>query len=1294
MKLKTFSPILLILTIPFSLLAINMEQLYKNEAPSWNDKIILLRQKIKEHQKDSLQIKIGNWYATPVLISPYFRTTHYPEIKIDLEQKINKKSAWIKRPNWKDGCIIDFSPRIVNSCVYLYRKIETNTNVKLKISLGSDDCFHLWLNKKLIAAKQVYRGARPDQELITLNLKKGTNHLLFKVTNKNGGSGFYFKFLNAGIYAYISKKLQKDYPKETNWLIQDSCSVLERETKKYDIDQILIGLLKDNNTTKIQKLVHTAIKSFPQDQQLNQQLQQLQKSKNSQTNHAEWLKMYVKICKARRKYILQPLLNKCTEIVFAKHQVFGSRSGIYLITETEGCEAPSSLYKIDLTPETKNKYAKTSILFDGKEGIIRDPELSYDAKRLLFAWRQTREHISTKTLTDAPETGNYQIYEMELATGKIRQLTFDNTYGANFEPCYLPNDDIIFSSARIVQHITCGWGDCSNLFLMNKDGKYARRIGFDQVNTAFPTVMPDGRVIYTRRDYNDRGQSAAHALFQMAVDGTGQTELYGNQTGTPNSFQHSRGIPGTKKILTIIGGYHTTQGGKIAIMDPFKGRQKSDGLIQYPENITPPCGDSYNDQYGKKGLQYSNPYPITEKTFLVSSSTSIINGYKLYFMWADGRRELLAADPTINCMQAIPIIKRKKPVTRPSLVDYRKKDAVVFLQNAYFGPASKRIKPGSIKKLRVVEILYKNSTIGWGMGGGPGGKRHTVTNSGHPLASFDAKKIIGDATVYPDGSAMFKIPANTPVYFQLLDENNRVIQFMRSWATLMPGENLSCVGCHEDKNDTPMITGVTNLMAMKHGVEELKPFYGPPRGFRYLEHVQPVFDKYCIKCHNPEGSAKKLVLTEEPKVFDPDSKKKWALSYYNLTKARPGAHPEQYELWGEIWSRFGPAKADEPNQYIDWWTRFELMKPYPAYRSGSLKSRLIKILDSGHHGVKLPQKAMDGLCAWIDLNIPYCGDYDEGNTWNPEETEYYYHRVALRKINEKINEQNIQELINSKYLKKYKKEHPALILSSWNKKTVFRLEANDTISWSYKMPGGCQDSWVLDNGHVLTSGGNKVCEVDKNGKEVWTYTSPTNVKTEIHSCQPLPNGKFLIAEGGMNRLIEVDNKGKICKIIPVKVAGNAHKQMRIARKTKRNTYVVCCEGENIVREYSSTGKTIREIKASTMKAKNIAWKAVHSVWPLDNGNLLIGGGYGATLIEIDKKNRIVWKLTPEDVPEIGLKYVSGFQRLKDGTTIITAYNSKYPIFAIDKCKNIIWRINKKELGHVTNVKVIPCLKNK
>jgi len=71
-------------------------------------------------------------------------------------------------------------------------------------------------------------------------------------------------------------------------------------------------------------------------------------------------------------------------------------------------------------------------------------------------------------------------------------LTFGRGF-ADYEGAYLPNGDIIFNSTRCVQIVDCWWTEVSNLYTCDKDGRYLRRLSFDQVHTNYPTVLEDGR---------------------------------------------------------------------------------------------------------------------------------------------------------------------------------------------------------------------------------------------------------------------------------------------------------------------------------------------------------------------------------------------------------------------------------------------------------------------------------------------------------------------------------------------------------------------------------------------------------------------------------------------------------------------------------------------------------------------------------------------------------------------------------------------------------------------------------
>jgi hypothetical protein len=121
--------------------------------------------------------------------------------------------------------------------------------------------------------------------------------------------------------------------------------------------------------------------------------------------------------------------------------------------------------------------------------------------------------------------------------------------------------------------------------------------------------------------------------------------------------------------------------------------------------------------------------------------------------------------------------------------------------------------------------------------------------------------ILGTVPVEPDGSASFKIPANTPVSFLPRDERGQVIQLMRSWATAMPGENLSCVGCHERAAE--VATSYVGS-AMTKTPAEITPWRGPTRGFSFQRDVFPALVKHCGACHGPDKKDKPNILDRNP----------------------------------------------------------------------------------------------------------------------------------------------------------------------------------------------------------------------------------------------------------------------------------------------------------------------------------------------------------------------------------------------------------------------------------------------
>ena len=693
--------------------------------------------------------------------------------------------------------------------------------------------------------------------------------------------------------------------------------------------------------------------------------------KNVPAKDPRWLKLYVAACEKRRELRLQPHRDLLARVVFAKHYEMGGSHYAY----TEGLSdaqhehhfVPGST--LGLLELGDGVYPKYSVLLDDPKGVLRDPDISHDGKRILFAWKKSANE------------DDYHLYEMDFATKKIRQITKGLGY-ADYEGVYTGDGNIVFNSTRCIQSVDCWHVEVSNLFTCDLEGKYLRRLGFDQVHTTCPSLTEDGRILYTRWDYNDRGQMAIQALFQMNPDGTAQRELYGNNSAFPTTILHTRSIPGTGKYICILSGHHSRQRGWLAVIDPRKGRQENQGVqLVAPVRETVAC---VVDAACQSGDQFKHPYPLSEEDFLVSfaqptpgtHNNTLRSGtrpYGIYYMHIDGSRELLYKDNNISCVQPIPLRPRSIP-PRSNMVDYKQETGTIYLHDVCNGPGLHGVKRGTIKRLRVVALEFRVCS---GKGIEKGSKSTANTNirlgskNRGPMSAglistpisgaggtWDVKTVLGTATVHDDGSACFIVPARTPIFFQALDEKGQMVQSMRSWMTMQPGETSSCIGCHERKNMAPPVPYSSQALAASPETLDRQPFEGPPRGFDFAVEIQPLLDKQCTRCHHG-GTGK-----------DASFSLKWPDSYNALAKR---------EVCNWINAQSKPAIL-------------------PPYHTGAVQSRLIRMflggkqtfhappaigetegttttIDGKHYDVKLSDAELQRLITWIDIGIPLYGDY-------------------------------------------------------------------------------------------------------------------------------------------------------------------------------------------------------------------------------------------------------------------------------------------------------------------------------
>jgi len=561
--------------------------------------------------------------------------------------------------------------------------------------------------------------------------------------------------------------------------------------------------------------------------------------------------------------------------------------------------------------------------------FVGDVDLHFDGDRLLFSMPGSNGRWQVHELRLTPDRGS-QLRELPLIT----EPDVDN-----YDACYLPDEAIIFTSTAPFVGVPCvtGSSHVANLYRAEPDGRI-RRLTFEQDHDWCPTVMPDGRVMYLRWEYSDLPHFVSRILFTMNPDGTNQMAFYGSNSYWPNSMFYARPIPGSRtKFAAIVSGHHDTHRmGELILFDTAKGTQEAGGVIQRIPGRGKPVEPVILDALViDKWPKFLHPWPLDDHRFLVAAQLTPIGRWGLYLADTFDNLVLIHEVPGSALLEPIPLRPTPRPPAIPSRVTPDAKDATVLLTDIYIGPGLAGVPRGTVKTLRVFTYHFAYH--------GVGGQVHRVGLDG----PWDIKRILGTVPVYPDGSAHFRIPANTPVSIQPLDSRGRAVQLMRSWMTAMPGERLSCGGCHEPANSA---APNRNTIASRRPPDTIRPWYGPPRGFSFRREVQPVLDKHCIRCH---GAGAALDLRDGPDV-----------------------HPSGRDPTYNNGSHFPPSYLSL-RRYVRGHTiesDMHLLTPAEFHAS---TTRLARILEKGHYGVQLDSEAWDRIYTWIDLNTPAHGTWGE-----------------------------------------------------------------------------------------------------------------------------------------------------------------------------------------------------------------------------------------------------------------------------------------------------------------------------
>jgi len=599
-------------------------------------------------------------------------------------------------------------------------------------------------------------------------------------------------------------------------------------------------------------------------------------------------------------------------------------------------------------------------------GSFLRPMLSYDGSKVLFAWCRHYPHLASETnkldKANVPDDAFYHLFEMNLDGTGVRQLTFGKY--DDFDGRYLPDNRIVFLSTRRGQslqagresaartllqpdlpdcYVRCGGGPerpvaVYTLHTMNANGGDLCAISPFEMFEWTPDIAHDGSIIYSRWDYIDRDNMPYMGLWAINPDGSNARAVFKNYTRTPHCTFEARPIPGSHKLIFTASAHHAQTMGSLVLLDPSAGYDGASPVIRLTPEIPFP------EIEGWPLTSYANPWPFSERFYLVAWGCEGArvagpggwdrwhavqrpnDGMALYWFDAETKtRELLWADPEISCGDPIPVRPRERPpVIASQLAQDSPKVGSFLLSDVYQGLTN--VARGEIKSLRLVAVPAKT----------------------HPTMNFPSigvtrddpgKCVLGDAPVEADGSAYFSVPSGVILFFQALDSRGVAVQTMRSVTHVQPGQTLSCVGCHEHRQQAPPAHYV---QAARRAPSKIA--VGPEGTWplRFDRLVQPVLAAHCVGCHQPTATnaiAAKLDLTP-------------AKAYDSLVAVgKPSLQDQVWDGYRRGYSVVGDGIAQ--------------------------RSALLALLDAptGHQGVRLDAESRERLVIWMDTYAQRMGHF-------------------------------------------------------------------------------------------------------------------------------------------------------------------------------------------------------------------------------------------------------------------------------------------------------------------------------
>lgn len=674
--------------------------------------------------------------------------------------------------------------------------------------------------------------------------------------------------------------------------------------------------------------------------------------------------LYLDICRLRRRIALSNPLLDFDEMIFMTKR--GNREGVLQCWNYGyGVDRGGGLFKVSGIKQAKPRIENilvNSVVESGRlrgrklgsRGAFNNAALDYDGKTIAFSYVE-RTGLDLPWPRDVFEAFTEQtcfhLFRVKADGSGLVQLTDGRRN--DYHPCFLPNGRIVFVSDRRNIMDRCQGGEpfgafsqpCGTLHSMKRDGSDLIGISYHETTELQPSVDNNGMLVYTRWDYVDRDFAAAHHFWTCYPDGRNPRAPHGNYPLPHHTFDGQwhdgradrpwaeyciKAIPGSRRYMAVAGMHHIDgPWGTLVLIDTAIEDDNKMSQVTLFHNYA--LMDETEDYHGAmdKGLPasplYTDPWPLSE-TYVIATQ-----GNEVHLLDRFGNQELLFHASESACggidsiRSPIPLKARQRPPALPTLTNQGERygtpdhqPATIVITNVY--ASDFKWPPNTkISAIRVIQLFPYPWHSPW----------QDQPEVG-PGRGVSVRAVLGVVPVEADGSAFFEAPVEKAIYFQALDQNGMAVQSMRSATYVHPGEQLTCLGCHEKNGQAPAHTKLP--LALQRPPSKLIPnLEDGSCPLTYARLVEPLLENKCKQCH------------EENKQPEPDLEK--YRFFFHGSGADNGVRPA-HGGYRSIAGRFG-----------------------------AIGSGLAEIMLKKHHRAALTMAEINRITLWADTNSNQLGAY-------------------------------------------------------------------------------------------------------------------------------------------------------------------------------------------------------------------------------------------------------------------------------------------------------------------------------